>query len=58
MIKITQSAQIIALVRLLVSSKSMNNLIILKIFENLISIKLDRDTLYKLFAKYEKSEVE
>ena len=55
--KITQSAQIIALARLLVSCKSRHGLIILKIFENLISIKFDRDILYKSFAKYKKSEV-
>ena len=56
-IRVAQSEQVLTLARLLVSCKSRHGLIILKIFENLINIRFDKNTLDKSFDKYEKSKI-
>ena len=56
LIKVTQPQQVITLARLLVSCKSRHGLIILKIFENLINIRFDKNTLDVSFDKYKRSK--
>ena len=54
--KVARPEELLCLINLLLNSKSTHGLIILKIFENLIKIKLDKNTIDEAIAHYKQTD--